>query len=174
MRQESERKSNQVEESKANERRGRIEIIRRGENERGIGDSGHKEWGRCPRKALYDADEREFRKVTHLFVAHLVDDLLKRNLPTVELDHFDAVQNLIDQLEPQVLIVQLFHVECLVEIGGDHVQRNEYDRGGEAGYGCYAQIAPQHVDADDYLKRRRPEHVEEGRDGQEELCVDGH
>lgn len=162
LRQESEREPNEIEERKAHEGRARVEVVfGADQHKRSIGDSGDEERRRRPRKARYYADERVSAKVAHLVVSYFVDDLLKRNLPAVEFDHLYAVEYFVEHFESIVLTVELFDVVLFVQVGRDHVQRDEYDGRGEARNGRYAQVAPQHVNTNHYLQRRRPQHVQE-------------
>ena len=72
------------------------------------------------------------------------------------------------------MALELLHAQLLVPVGGEHVERYEEDGGGEAGKGRYAQVAPQHVDADEYLQRRRPQHVDERQYVEKQLRIDRH
>ncbi len=81
-------------------------------------------------------------------------------------------QDLVEDLQPQILGLQLLVTEAFGLFGGEHVERDEDNGCGKAREGRYAQVAPQDVDADDDLEWGGPDHVEEGRHVLEHLGVD--
>ena len=85
--------------------------------------------------------------------------------------YLDTGQNFIEHLDAQVLISELFDTELFVQIGSEDVEWYEDDGRGETGKSGDAQVAPEHVDANDDLKRRRPKHVYELYKAKKELSV---
>ncbi len=102
-----------VEQGQGDEGRLRVQDVVHGidQDERGERCQRHHEGGRRPGEELRGLQELEDLELLHLLLPQLVDPLDKAQLPTVELDNLDTVQDLGDETHPLVL---LFHLTILV------------------------------------------------------------
>ncbi len=96
------------------------------------------------------------------------------HLPAVELEYFDAAQNLVHHLDATILDLKLLRLQLLSPIGHQQVHRDKHAHRAHSDQRRHTQILPQHVNGDCHLQRRRPQHIQVGGQVGTGLRVHGH